>query len=327
MSFLTIESGEITTRSDLTSAATVVSYPNAVALDLETALDRNVFAIHQNFRLSVCDLNNPADAYFITSLGGIVSFPVYAVPNCFKSAGYLNLNDGVTTVRYFVAPASDKGLLFIQLTFVSGVLSKVQYISDTSFRPSGVGNIYQIERGASRTVTNSIGTGVWYDLVLMLVNGSNFDFAYLNQTVNTSSSTPFLLNNNTVIVNPWLTNTMYTVANPGPNGAINAATSPNITWDDATQAYYFAQGNQSVFPGSALKTSPNINYPSVGPVLSGTRNFVDFSHQADPNAFDSSGVALPNWTSFAITQVKSNSAGIIYTDAVNKYINSVKVSS
>jgi len=101
----------------------------------------------------------------------------------------------------------------------------------------------------------------------------------------------------------------------------------DITWDDATQAYYFAQGNQSVFPGSALKTSPNNNYPSVGPVLSGTRNFVDFSHQADPNAFDSSGVALPNWTSFAITQVKSNSAGIIYTDAVNKYINSVKVSS
>jgi hypothetical protein len=327
MAFLTIENGNIYTRPDLTSAATGISYPNAVALDLDKTLDSNVFAIHQTYRISICDLNNPGNAYFVTNLGGVVSFPVYVVPNCFKSAGYLNLADGITTVRYFVTPASDKGLLFIQLTFINNILSNVQYISDTSFRPSGVGNIVQIQRGAARFVSNSIGSGFWYDLVLVLQNGSNFDFAYLNQIPTTSSTTPFLINSNNVIVNTWLTNTLYTIASPGPNGAINAASNPNITWDNATQAYYFAQGNLSVFPGSALSTSPNINYPSVEPILSGTRNFVDFSHQADPNAFDASGNPLSNWTSFAITQVKSNTDGVIYTDAVNKYINSVAVSS
>ena len=319
MSILTIENNYVGLRGDPVSPETLVSFNQAIATDIDTNVDTTVFTYHLNNTVSIYNagVNN---AYLAFNNNGTVVFPGVPSNWCFKTIGHFIYLSGNIT-RYFVAPSNNTegGLLIIALTFNSrGSLINTSYVVDNNFRPNSVGTIYQIETGlGSVTTVPNLGSGRWYDIVLLFKNGANFDFAYLDQSKLRASETPYQINqSNNKLLNTWRVNITYTYAHRAPDGGIHAANNPTVTWDNTSLAYYFAAGDLSSFDGQYLPTNPYYGLPSVTPVVCGTRDWKNFSYDVNPDGFDLDGNPLDNWEDFAVSQVKANKKGVIYIDSI-----------
>lgn len=337
-----IKTAGITSVSDNAESIQLANNQNIFASTVDDK--QNLFFITDRNYVGISLNPNYGYSFTLAQNNGIYfPFPFKSgvTPNTFAYIGsyYPNPSDLNTEQKWFVALANNGYLVFFMIPF-SGAnqvqLSGITTIIDQSIKAvNATYTITKIITGKTYTQDNGqSGQSKFKDIVVMFQTaapsgGYYFDYAFLDQsTVPDNSRVPYRTNSQGVVNNPWASKITYTPISPGPNGSLNQSNFPDIVYNPSAKAFFFAQGNLSTFAGASLKASGNGNYPTAAPVLTGTRDFTQFSHVADAYAFDTkTKVALANWSSFAILTISSAlDSNNIYITSANNYISSVTVS-
>lgn len=270
MAVLTLEGSRLATRSDFVSAPI---YSNVTDVVDFTTVGSEIYCTHQSGRISYGD---GISQTYIENANGFATFPFLTNNISFIYAGYWQ-DLGGSLYRYFAAPASG-GMMFIRLQYVNEVFVGSSYVIDPTFPISS----YQGLRGVTTATSNDTGSGEWEDLVCMSSSGT---FAVLNQSTKATTSTPYFVDSMTgIISNNWV---VPTVTSGGKFDSVG------------NDVFVFPLNSPA--PGSSIGFP---QWPSLRPVVAGTRNFTQFTYKANPFAFEMDGTTpLANWDSFAATSI------------------------
>ena len=283
MAAITLEGNRLATRDTLISASPMYSNVTDV---IDYSIDKDdssiVWCLHSSGRIS---RGNGVTQTYLSNMAGNLTVPASLTNNLgFVHVGTFTLMTGPIT-KWFVAPAAT-GVLFIGLQY-----SGSTFVSATTMVDTGATGATKIGTGITTNTTTANGSGKWYDIIAF--GGGVFKF--LNQSPRGLSSMP---------VGDGITNTWKSVT----TGATDFT-----SFSDGS--VIFNGGTSTTFPDGSAKPSA---WPSLGPVLFGTRNFTSYSNKPNPFAFEMDGTTpKADWASYSITSFDIEGAGLGIGSATN----------